>query len=83
MDADDPAGLSFSGRLCPELGERVRHTVRESRLELGDAAEHRGLELERRLPTTSEALPGFPERASDLLLYLVAGAGFEPATFGL
>jgi hypothetical protein len=26
------------------------------------------------LPTTSEALPGFPGRASDLVLYLVAGA---------
>ena len=32
---------------------------------------------------TSEALPGFSERASDLVLHLVAGAGFEPATFGL
>ena len=37
----------------------------------------------RTLPTTSEALPDFPERASDMVLYLVAGAGFEPATFGL
>ena len=32
---------------------------------------------------TSEALSGFPERASELVLFLVAGAGFEPATFGL
>ena len=31
----------------------------------------------------SEALPGLSERASELVLYLVAGAGFEPATFGL
>jgi hypothetical protein len=27
--------------------------------------------------------PRFPERASDLLFQMVAGAGFEPATFGL
>ena len=31
---------------------------------------------------TTEALPIFPERASDLLLLLVAGTGFEPVTFG-
>ena len=30
-----------------------------------------------------EALPDLSERASDLELQLVAGAGFEPATFGL
>jgi hypothetical protein len=35
------------------------------------------------LDATSEAPPDFSERASDLVLYLVAGAGFEPATFGL
>jgi hypothetical protein len=35
------------------------------------------------LRTTLEALPDFPARASELVLYLVAGAGFEPATFGL
>ncbi len=33
--------------------------------------------------TTSETLSDFSERASELVLYLVAGAGFEPATFGL
>ena len=33
-------------------------------------------------PATDEALPAGAERASDLVL-LVAGTGFEPATFGL
>jgi hypothetical protein len=34
-------------------------------------------------PGTGKALSGDPERALDQVLYLVAGAGFEPATFGL
>ena len=34
-------------------------------------------------PRTAKALPDVSERASDLGLSMVAGAGFEPATFGL
>ncbi len=34
------------------------------------------------LDVTSEALSNLSKRASELVVYLVAGAGFEPATFG-